>query len=289
MAPVKDPMASYGKMSLASPGKDTMTGHWEMTGIVLKRPFPIFSNGFPQEIISHFESLIGRPTLGNKAASGTEIIKELGKEHISTGYPIVYTSADSVFQLAAHEDIVPLETLYKWCKIAREKVFVGKYQLGRVIARPFKGESGNFYRTNNRKDFAVKPPADNLLVFLARKGHNVVSIGKIYDIFSGEGITAHYPASGNENVMKEIVNALAQVDEGLVFANLNDFDTLYGHRNDPEGFYKALKHFDGYIPLYDLLQESDVLIISADHGCDPTFVGTDHTRSCPFCIKPFTC
>lgn len=276
--PISEPTSYYGKMAEKSPGKDTTTGHWEISGIILDKPFPVYPNGFPREIIEEFEKRIGRKTLGNIPASGTEIIQKLGEEHIRTGYPIVYTSADSVFQIACHEEVVPVEELYRMCEIARE-ILQGEHAVARVIARPFLGEKGNFYRTPRRKDFSLPPPRKTLLDYLKDNGNNVVGIGKIEDIFAGRGITYSMHQDNNKEGMENILKALDLFDEGLIFANLVDFDMLYGHRNNPEGFAKALTEFDDFLPhLFTKLNEKDILIITADHGNDPTTPSTDHSR-----------
>lgn len=270
--------AAYGKMAESSKGKDTITGHWEMTGIIMQKPFPTFPAGFPDEIINPFTGAIGRPVLGNVAASGTEIIKELGEEHLRTGYPIVYTSADSVFQIAAHEEIVPLQQLYDWCTVARE-LLRGDYAVGRVIARPFRGEKGSFVRTPNRRDFSLPPPSETLLDKLKAAGHDVVAVGKIDDIFAGRGITRSIHTKNNEDGIKKILAALEERVSGLLFANLVDFDMLYGHRNDYYGYARALEQEDRQLEdVCAKIREDEILILVADHGCDPTFPNTDHTR-----------
>lgn len=263
---------AFGKCTLASPGKDTTTGHWEMAGIILEKPFPVYPNGFPSEIISQ----LGTCVLGNKAASGTEIIEELGAEHMRTGYPIVYTSADSVFQIAAHEDVIPLEKLYELCERARQ-ILQGKDEVGRVIARPFAGAPGSFKRTANRHDYAVPPPEGMLLDQLHERGVPVYAVGKISDIFLGRGITRSAKTVSNEDGMRKTAEAMRQQPDGLIFVNLVDFDQLYGHRNDVEGYAAALEAVDRWLPDLDL-RPSDLLIITADHGCDPTTPSTDHSR-----------
>lgn len=277
--PSPEPRASFGSMGLSSQGKDTTTGHWELAGLVLEEPFPLYPEGFPPEIIEPFKESIGRDILGNKPASGTEIIKELGEKHLKTGFPIVYTSADSVFQVAAHEDVVPVSQLYDWCRVARS-LLKGGHCVSRVIARPFVGRAGEFKRTERRKDFALSPTRSTLLDWISRSGKEVAAVGKVKDIFNGQGVTTHVPAEGgNEAVMSGILEAMGKVEEGLIWANLGDFDTRYGHRNDPEGFARALKEFDYFLPfLNEHVQPHDVMVITADHGCDPTFPGTDHTR-----------
>ncbi len=272
------PIGSFGKCTLASPGKDTTTGHWEMAGIHLQKPFPLFPHGFPPEITNEFERRIGRGTLGNKAASGTEIIKELGEEHMRTGSPIIYTSADSVFQIAAHEDVIPLFELYKICETARE-ILRGPYEVGRVIARPFTGEPGSFTRTTNRHDYAVPPPKGMLLDQLAARDVDVFSVGKIFDVFLGRGIREYEKTKSNADGMAKTIQAMGQVDRGLIFVNLVDFDMLYGHRNDVEGYARALEEVDRWLPEFEnTLREGDLAILTADHGCDPTTPSTDHSR-----------
>jgi phosphopentomutase len=284
VGPVDRPTAAFGRCALASPGKDTTTGHWEMVGIHLARPFPLFPHGFPPEIMQEFERQIGRGTLGNCAASGTEIIAELGEEHMRTGKPIVYTSADSVFQVAAHEEVIPLWELYKICEIARE-LLRGPYEVGRVIARPFVGQPGAFgqraafTRTPNRKDYAVPPPPGMLLDQLHDHNVAVFSVGKIFDVFLGRGIGEYEKTKSNADGMAKTLAALDELECGLLFVNLVDFDQQYGHRNDVEGYAKALEEFDAWLPsLYAKLNAGDLLIITADHGCDPTTPSTDHSR-----------
>jgi phosphopentomutase len=276
LRPAERPTGAFGKCALASPGKDTTTGHWEMAGIHLKKPFPLYPNGFPPEIMHALESRIGRKTLGNKPASGTEIIKELGEEHVRTGFPIVYTSADSVFQIAAHEDVIPLEELYGICGIARE-LLRGPNEVGRVIARPFVGDPGCFVRTASRKDYAVPPPPGMLLDELKAKRVPVYSIGKIADIFLHRGIDRSVKTKDNNDGMQKISAAMRERTAGLVFANLVDFDQEYGHRNDVEGYASALESVDTWLPSLSP-QERDLVILTADHGCDPTTPSTDHTR-----------
>jgi phosphopentomutase len=278
VAPAGAPTGSFGRSALASPGKDTTTGHWEMVGIHLERPFPLFPNGFPPEILEPFETRIGRTCIGNKAASGTEIIKELGEEHVRTGSPIVYTSADSVFQIAAHEDVIPLWELYKMCETARE-ILRGPYEVGRVIARPFEGSQGALKRTANRHDYAVPPPKGMLLDQLNGAGIDVYSVGKIFDVFLGRGIGDHVKSKSNAEGMQQTANALGELKRGLIFTNLVDFDQQYGHRNDVEGYAGALEEFDRWLPGFQSqMTDEDLLLITADHGCDPTTVSTDHSR-----------
>jgi phosphopentomutase len=274
------PVGSYGKCALKSNGKDTTTGHWEMAGIVLKKAFPTYPNGFPPEIIGRFVSEARVPgILGNVPASGTEIIKELGEEHVRTGKPIVYTSADSVFQIAAHEEVIPVDRLYEICEIAR-RILDGEHKVGRVIARPFLGHgSADFNRTENRHDYAVAPPAENLLPLLKDNGLDVVCIGKIASIYDSVGVTEDLSAKNNEQAIDQTINALKANSRGLIFSNLVDFDMLFGHRRDPEGYAVALEHFDSRLPeIFEAMSEEDLLILTADHGNDPTFAGSDHTR-----------
>lgn len=271
-------IGSYGKLSEKSPGKDTTTGHWEIGGIILKEPFPTFPNGFPDELISKYEELIGIKILGNKVASGTTILEELGEEHINTGYPIVYTSADSVFQIAAHEEVIPVDRLYELCEIARG-ILIDKYAVGRVIARPFVGKSGSFVRTSNRRDFSIKPIEETMLDIIKKAGLEVMAIGKIEDIFSGQGITKSVHTVDNMNGVDNTIKYIKEHNRGLIFTNLVDFDMKYGHRNNVEGYARALEEFDNRLPeIIDCLNEDEILIITADHGCDPTTVSTDHSR-----------
>jgi phosphopentomutase len=274
----ENPAASFGRMAESSPGKDTTTGHWELSGLILDRPFPVYPGGFPPELISAYEKRIGRKILGNKVASGTVIIEELGEQHMATGFPIVYTSADSVFQVAAHEDIIPLEELYRICRIARE-MLTGDHAVGRVIARPFTGQPGSFKRTANRHDYSLKPPGQTVLNLLKDNGIPVIAVGKIRDIFDGEGITESIPTKDNQDGLDQTKQLLESVSGGLIFANLVDFDMHYGHRNNPQGYAEALEELDRRLPeLINLLRGEDVLIITADHGCDPTTCSTDHSR-----------
>ncbi len=270
---------AFGKMAQLSSAKDTTSGHWELAGLVLDKAFPVYSQGFPKEIVSLFEGYIGRKVLGNVVASGTEIINNLGKQHVQTGFPILYTSADSVFQLAAHEEVIPLETLYDWCRIAREKVMVKEHAVARVIARPFRGEEGNYWRTSGRRDFSLEPPGTTLLDLVEKTGRQVWVAGKVKDVFAEKGITVHLPASGNSNIMDAVFAGLEKDFRGLLWATLVDFDMVYGHRNDVEGFTDALEEFDLQLGmLMQKINNDDLLFITADHGCDPTFKGTDHTR-----------
>lgn len=273
-----NPIACFGKAEEKSPGKDTTTGHWEIAGLVSKKPFPVYPNGFPLEIIDEFEKKIGRKVLWNKPASGTKIIQKFGEEHIKTGRPIVYTSADSVFQIAAHEKVIPVEKLYEMCKIARE-ILTGEHAVARVIARPFVGEKGNFTRTYNRADFSLEPPEETLLDKIVAAGKEVIGVGKIKDIFAGRGVTKSYQTNGNMDGVDKTLVAIDELKEGLIFTNLIDFDMLYGHRNNPEGYAKALEEFDQRLPeIIERLDDDSVLIITADHGCDPTTLSTDHSR-----------
>lgn len=275
---VSKPQGSFGKAAIFSQGKDTTVGHWEITGLVTPRPFPTYPDGFPQRILEPFKRAIGRDVLGNKTASGTEIIKELGEEHVKTGNPIVYTSADSVFQIAAHEKVIPLEQLYRICEIAR-KLLDGEDRVARVIARPFVGIPGHFQRTGNRKDFAIPPPERTLLDYLKEAGLASIGVGKIASIFDFNGITEHLEAHDNSESMDQTIRVLEQAPKGLVFANLVDLDMLWGHRRNSKAYAQELESFDRRIPdLQDSLHDDDCLLICADHGCDPTFHGTDHTR-----------
>ena len=276
--PAANPKAAYGKMAMRSAGKDTTSGHWEMTGVILDKPFPTYPEGFPPEIIIPFEKKIGKKVLGNKVASGTEIIKELGDLHVRTGKPIVYTSADSVFQVAAHEEVIPIAELYQICSIARE-LLTGPHAVGRVIARPFLGKDGDYWRTPRRQDFSLPPPRPTLFDALSNSGFQVVAVGKVNDIFAGQGITKTIPVAGNQEIFHAAMNAFQELERGLVFATLVDFDSLYGHRNDIKGFAKALEAFDSWLPdLFEDLQLGDLVVMTADHGCDPTTPSTDHSR-----------
>lgn len=279
LSPLAEPEGSYGRCALRSNGKDTTTGHWEMAGIILEQAFPTYPNGFPSSVIDHFIRETGVPgILGNIPASGTEIIKDLGAEHVKTGKPIVYTSADSVFQIAAHEQVIPLPKLYGICETAR-RMLSGEHEVGRVIARPFLGEPGAFYRTENRHDYAVPPPRENLLVSLAKEDLDVICIGKIASIYDSNGVTQDLTAKNNEQSIDQTIQALQQESRGLIFSNLVDFDMLYGHRRDTEGFARALEHFDSRLPEIEApMRDDDLIMITADHGNDPTFPGSDHTR-----------
>jgi phosphopentomutase len=279
LPPTDQPIAGFGRCALRSNGKDTTTGHWEMAGIILDQAFPTYPNGFPTTVIDRFIKETGVPgILGNIPASGTEIIKQLGEEHVKTGKPIVYTSADSVFQIAAHEEVIPLERLYEICEIARN-ILDGEHKVGRVIARPFRGEPGAFYRTENRHDYAVPPPRENLLPALADEDLDVVCIGKIASIYDSMGVTKDLTAKNNEQSIDQTIKALNDESRGLIFSNLVDFDMLFGHRRDTEGYAKALEHFDARLPEIEAaMSDGDLMIITADHGNDPTFPGSDHTR-----------
>ena len=280
LTPPATPLASFGKAATHSPGKDTTTGHWEMAGIWLDQAFPVYPHGFPAEIINAFETQIGRKTLGNKPASGTEILKELGAEHMRTSFPIVYTSGDSVFQIAAHEDVIPVPELYKMCEIAR-RILDGPHRVGRVIARPFIGEPGNFRRTERRHDYAVEPPRPMLLDVLEERRVPVFGVGKIHDIYNGRGVRDYVTTKNNSDGMAKILDAMSTRPSGLIFANLVDFDMLYGHRKDVEGFARSLEEFDSLLsPLLSSLSPRDLLLLTADHGCDPSPVNptTDHSR-----------
>lgn len=273
------PLAYYTKMQEASNGKDTMTGHWEIMGLNIKTPFKVFPDGFPDELLAEIEEKTGRKIIGNKPASGTEILDELGEEHMKTGALIVYTSADSVLQIAAHEDIVPIEEQYKICKLARELTLDEKYMVGRIIARPFVGEPGNFKRTANRHDYALKPFDRTVMNELKDSQFDVIAIGKISDIYDGEGVTESLRTVSNMDGMDKLVQTLDMDFTGLSFLNLVDFDALFGHRRDPIGYGKALEEYDARLPeVFGKLKEDDLLIITADHGNDPVHPGTDHTR-----------
>lgn len=277
--PADNPAGSYGRCALRSNGKDTTTGHWEMAGIILERAFPTYPQGFPPRIIDEFVKRTGVPgILGNVPASGTEIIKQLGEEHVRTGKPIVYTSADSVFQIAAHEHVIPVPRLYEICETART-LLKGEDEVGRVIARPFEGEPGAFRRTENRHDYAVPPPRENLLVTLSEAALDVVCIGKVASIYDAVGVTEDLSAKNNQQSIDQTIRALAGDTRGLIFSNLVDFDMLYGHRRDTEGYARALEHFDSRLPeIQGAMKEGDVFVITADHGNDPTRPGSDHTR-----------
>ncbi|MEE9200085.1 MAG: phosphopentomutase [Candidatus Brocadiales bacterium] len=272
------PGAFYGKMAEGSAAKDTTTGHWEITGLITQKPLPTYPNGFPKEIIDKFTGAIGRPILGNKPASGTEIIKELGEEHVRTGAPIIYTSADSVFQIAACEAVIPVEELYEMCKTARG-ILTGEHNVGRVIARPFVVSEGRYERTERRKDFSVPPPRPTLLDVAAGAGLEVIGVGKIGDIFAHTGLTRELPTGNNREGIDQTIRCVKEDSRGIIFTNLIDFDMKYGHRNDPEGYARCLEEFDVRLPeILNALKDDDVLSMTADHGCDPTTPSTDHSR-----------
>jgi phosphopentomutase len=280
LPPAAAPLGAFGKGATHSPGKDTTTGHWEMAGVWLPQAFPVYKQGFPADLIAEFERLIGRKTIGNKPASGTEIIKELGEEHVRSGKPIVYTSGDSVFQIAAHEDVIPIAELYRMCEIAR-KLLDGPHRVGRVIARPFAGPIGNFARTARRHDYAVDPPKPMLLDVLEERGVPVFGVGKIHDIYNGRGVADYVTTKSNIDGMEKLTAAVRERKKGLIFCNLVDFDMLYGHRKDVEGFAKSLEEFDRLLTgLLPQLGRTDLLMITADHGCDPDprWPTTNHSR-----------
>ncbi len=278
LPPASAPEGSFGKAAILSSGKDTTVGHWEITGLVTPVPFPTYPEGFPERVLEPFRQAIGRDVLGNRPASGTEIIKELGAEHMRTGCPIVYTSADSVFQIAAHEEVISTEELYRICQIAR-RLLDNQDRVARVIARPFLGRPGAFWRTGNRKDFAAPPQGDTLLDFMRAGGLQVVSIGKIASIFGCRGFTGSLEAHDNSEVVNQTIRALEDCCEGLIFANMIDFDMLWGHRNDAPGYARGLEEFDLRLPeLRAAMGMEDCLVITADHGCDPTTPSTDHSR-----------
>jgi len=280
LPPAAAPIGAYGKGITHSPGKDTTTGHWEMAGIWLNQAFPVYKHGFPADLIAEFERRIGRKTMGNKPASGTEIIKELGEEHVVTGKPIVYTSGDSVFQIATHESVIPIQELYRMCEIAR-KLLDGPHRVGRVIARPFTGTVGKFVRTSRRHDYAVEPPKPMLLDVLVEKNVPIFGIGKIHDIYNGRGVANYVTTKSNADGMDKLTDAVKERTSGLTFCNLVDFDMLYGHRKDVEGFAESLEEFDERLAAFlPLLKPSDLLMITADHGCDPDprWETTDHSR-----------
>lgn len=275
---VNEPLGCYGKMTERSIGKDTTTGHWELAGITLTSPFPLYPEGFPKNLVEALEAAIGTKTLGNYPASGTEIIKILGRQHVMTGHPIIYTSADSVLQIAAHEEVIPIERQYEICEIARE-VMTGEHAVGRVIARPFIGKDGSFSRTDRRRDFSLKPIRKTIMDYVKEQGKEVKAVGKIEDIFAGEGITEAVHIKGNMDGVDKTLEFIRQSFSGLIFTNLVDFDMYFGHRNNVKGYAQALTEFDSRVPeLLEALDDHDMLIITADHGCDPTTEGTDHTR-----------
>lgn len=275
---VNNPKGCYGKFAEVSNGKDTTIGHWEMTGIYSKNPLPTYPNGFPKEIVEQFEKETGKKIIGNIPSSGTEIIEKLGEEHLKTGKLIVYTSADSVFQIAAHEEIVPIDDLYKYCRIAR-KILKDEHAVARVIARPFLGELGDFKRTANRRDFSIKPPTKTVLDYVCEKGKDVIAVGKIEDIFAEQGITKAVHTKSNEDGVRKTIEFIKEKSEGLIYTNLVDFDAKWGHRNDYKAYAKGLEEFDLLLPeIINSMNDDDVLFINADHGCDPTMPGTDHSR-----------
>jgi phosphopentomutase len=277
MAATAGPGTAHGRLTERSAGKDTTTGHWEMCGIVLERPFPLYPEGFPPEVIRQFEEAIGRTVLGNRAASGTEIIDELGEEHLRTGRPIVYTSGDSVFQIAAHKEVVPLPTLYQWCRIAR-RILTGEHNVGRVIARPFTGTPGHFTRTPERRDFSVPPPGKTVLDFCRDGGVRVYGVGKIQDIFAGQGMTEARYSDSNDNGLDITLEYLARPSPTLVYTNLVDFDSKYGHRNDPGGYAACIEALDPRLAELESALDGGVMFLTGDHGCDPTTPPTDHSR-----------
>jgi phosphopentomutase len=274
------PLASYGKMTEKAPGKDSVSGHWEIAGLELDYDFPYYHDGFPKKIINKFLELTGyKGVLGNKAASGTEIINELGDEHLKTGFPIIYTSADSVFQIAAHEEVIPLKRLYEICEISREKIFIGDDSIGRIIARPFLGSNGNYTRTTNRKDYSLSPSGNTVMDLLKNEGIETIAIGKINDLFNHRGITQAVKSKSNKEGIEKLLEVIKQNNNSFIFVNLVDFDVYYGHRNNPKGFADALSYFDNrLLEILELLDGSDRLVITADHGNDPTTPSTDHSR-----------
>ncbi|MCR5098031.1 MAG: phosphopentomutase [Lachnospiraceae bacterium] len=274
------PTGAFARLIEKSKGKDTTTGHWEMAGVVSEQPFPTYPNGFPDEVLDEFKRLTGREVLCNLPYSGTQVIEDYGKEHMETGALIVYTSADSVFQIAAHEDIVPVETLYEYCRMAR-KMLVGKHGVGRVIARPFIGEPGSFTRTTRRHDFSLEPTGETVMDTLKARGYDVLSVGKIYDIFAERGVTDYVRCEGNPDGIEKTIKWMERDFDGLMFVNLVDTDMIYGHRRDIDGYAGALSYFDEQLPrITALMKDDDILMITADHGCDPGYTGTDHTREC---------
>ncbi len=279
-SPVQTPLASFGKMKEVSSGKDSTSGHWEMAGLPITTKFPTYEKEFPKDLMTKFiEKTKVTGYLGNKIASGTKIIEELGDEHVRTGKPIVYTSADSVFQIAAHEEVIPLSELYKICEITRNEVCVGEHMVGRIIARPFIGTSGNYKRTTNRKDFSVSPPSDTILDVLLQNGFNTIAIGKVNDLFNYKGIKKQIKSKSNSEGIEKIISSLKSEKNSFIFVNLVDFDVYYGHRLNPEGFHKALIEFDNALPeILEVMDETDRMVISADHGNDPTSTSTDHSR-----------
>lgn len=276
--PCGEVIGAYGKSAEVFPGKDTTGGHFEISGLIMEKPFPTFPEGFPRDFIERFEKAIARKTIGNYPASGTEIIKQLGKQHVDTGAIIVYTSADSVFQIAAHESVIPLEEQYRICETARE-MLVGDLAVGRVISRPFTGEEGNYVRTKNRRDFSFEPPGETILTAVKKAGRQVAGVGKIEDIFAGVGLTKSCHTTDNDSGITATIDYIKQDFDGLVFANLVDFDMLYGHRNNVQGYREALEALDARVPeILGALSKEDIIIFTADHGCDPTTQSTDHSR-----------
>lgn len=277
---VEHPAASYGRMREVSKGKDSTTGHWEISGIIMDKDFPYYPNGFPDEMVKKFQEVVGvNGVLGNKVASGTVIIDELGDEHVRTGFPILYTSADSVFQIAAHEEVIPLERLYEICELARTKVCINEHAVGRVIARPFLGSSKNYKRTANRRDFSLEPPKTTVLDLLFEKNIPTVSIGKIDDLFAGKSLSEKIHTTSNAEGIEQTISASKKYSTGFIFTNLVDFDQAYGHRQDPNGMKEALEYFDAQLPrILETIKENDILILTADHGNDPTDNSTDHSR-----------
>lgn len=280
VAAVRDPEGCYGKMAERSAGKDSTTGHWELGGLITEKPFPLYPEGFPEELLGKFKRLTGcAGYLGNKPASGTEIIKELGSEHVRTGFPIIYTSGDSVFQIAAHEDVIPLKRLYEICEVTRKQILVGEHEAGRVIARPFVGTEGAFVRTTNRRDFALEPAGPTVLDLLSDEGIETIGVGKIDDLFCGRGLREKIHTKSNGEGVQATLAAATRLNTGFIMTNLVDFDTLYGHRQDPEGMARALEEFDAAMPsILGVLANGDLLIFAADHGNDPTDDSTDHSR-----------
>ena len=277
--PTEHARGAYGRMAESAAGKDSTTGHWEMTGVVLHHPLPTYPHGFPPEVVKPFERAIGRQVIGNKAASGTEIIKELGEEHVRSGYPILYTSADSVFQVAAHQEVIPLDELYHMCELARAQLMSGEHAVGRVIARPFIGTPGHFTRTEHRRDFSLEPLGTTLLDVLKAAGKDVIGIGKIEDLFAGRGLTARDHTETNQEGMQATLDWLARDFSGLLFVNLVEFDMLWGHRRDSQGYANALREVDRwFVRVQQALRPGDAIFFTADHGVDPTYRGTDHTR-----------
>ncbi|HEX4715944.1 MAG TPA: phosphopentomutase [Ktedonobacteraceae bacterium] len=277
--PIEHASGAYGRMAEAAAGKDSTTGHWEMTGVVLRKALPTYPHGFPPEVVGPFERAIGHKVIGNKVASGTEIIQELGEEHVRTSRPILYTSADSVFQVAAHQDVIPLEELYRICQVARQMLMSGDHAVGRVIARPFIGTRGHFTRTEHRRDFSLEPLGTTLLDVLKDAGKDVIGLGKIDDLFAGRGLTAHDHTETNQQGMQATLDWLERDFSGLLFVNLVEFDMLWGHRRDSQGYARALREVDSWFALVQqAMRPGDAIFFTADHGVDPTYKGTDHTR-----------